>query len=116
LLQPEQLEEQLILGLEQGCDTVLPLVHRCRRFRPFVEDDLPGICAATTNLVAHPGTGVSFPHRAQIPATLAIGPEGGFLPYEINKLGEAGFTPAHLGSRILSVETAVSVLLSRYIS
>lgn len=116
LLHPEQLEEQLVLGLEQGRDTVLPQVHLYPRFRPFVEDVLPGICAATTNLVAHPGTGGSFPHRAQIPATLAIGPEGGFLPYEIGKLGEAGFTPAHLGSRILSVETAVSVLLSRYIS
>ena len=44
---------------------------------------------------------------------LAIGPEGGFIPYEVEKLVEAGLKPVHLGPRILRVETAVPVLLSR---
>ena len=45
--------------------------------------------------------------------TLAIGPEGGFIPYEIEKLIGCGFTPFHLGERILSTETAVPALLAR---
>jgi RsmE family RNA methyltransferase len=47
------------------------------------------------------------------PVTLAIGPEGGFIEYEVTKLIETGFTPVHLGPRILKVETAVTALLSR---
>jgi RsmE family RNA methyltransferase len=47
------------------------------------------------------------------PLTLAIGPEGGFISYEVEKLAEAGFEPVHLGVRILRVETAVAVLIGR---
>jgi len=115
LLASPQLHEQLLLGLEQGCDTILPHIHLCPRFRPFVEDELPIFSSSTANLVAHPGGGTPFPPQPQVPVCLAIGPEGGFIPYEIDQLGAAGFAPVHLGRRILSVETAVSVLLSRYI-
>ena len=45
--------------------------------------------------------------------TLVIGPEGGFIPYEIEKLIDCGFTAVQMGERILSVETAVPALLSR---
>ena len=45
--------------------------------------------------------------------TLAIGPEGGFIPYEIEKFNELGFAAASLGPRILTVEVAVSSLISR---
>jgi RsmE family RNA methyltransferase len=45
--------------------------------------------------------------------TLAIGPEGGWIPYEIEELTEAGLQPVQLGDRILRVETAVSALLAR---
>ena len=47
------------------------------------------------------------------PVTLAVGPEGGFIDYEIGKLCEAGFQPVTLGSRILRVETAIPVILGR---
>lgn len=115
LLQPDKVREQLCLGLEQGRDTLLPQVFLCPRFRPFVEDDLPDISAITTNLVAHPGAGSAFLRQPQLPACLAVGPEGGFIPYEIDKFREANFNAAHLGERILSVETAVPALLSRFI-
>ncbi|WP_303722950.1 16S rRNA (uracil(1498)-N(3))-methyltransferase [Malonomonas rubra] len=113
LLQTEKLREQLLLGLEQARDTILPQVHLRKRFKPFVEDELPGLCKGTTALVAHPTAdrlGALQPNR---PTTLAIGPEGGFIPYEINKLAECGFTAISLGERILRVETAVPALLSR---
>src|SRR5690606_28312505 len=40
-LTPEAIREQLILGLEQSRDTVLPEVWIEKRFKPFVEDQLP---------------------------------------------------------------------------
>lgn len=116
LLHPEKIRGQLCLGLEQGRDTLLPQVHLRPRFRPFVEDDLPVISSTTTNLVAHPGDGKAFPGQPQVPACLAVGPEGGFIPYEIDKLKEANFGVAHFGERILTVETVVPALLSRFIS
>ena len=115
LLQPEKLQEQLLLGLEQSRDTILPEICLWPRFKPFVEDELPGISAATTAYVAHPGAGVDSPCRLKRPTTLAIGPEGGFIPYEVEKLQACDFIPISLGERILRVETAVPVLLSRLI-
>lgn len=113
LLQPEKLKEQLILGLEQARDTILPEIYLRPRFKPFVEDELPKIAKGTTAYVAHPGVESTCPHDFKKPATLAIGPEGGFIPYEVEKLQSCGFIPISLGERILRVETAVPVLLSR---
>ena len=42
-----------------------------------------------------------------------IGPEGGFIEYEIEKLKETGFEAVHLGPRILRVENAVPTILGR---
>jgi 16S rRNA (uracil1498-N3)-methyltransferase len=113
LLQPEKIHEQLLLGLEQAGDTLLPTVHLRKRFKPFVEDELPAIAANTRALVAHPYQAQPCPPPESTPTTLAIGPEGGFIPYEVEKLSACGFTPIHIGERILRVENAVPVLLAR---
>lgn len=112
-LSPENISDQLILGLEQAKDTLMPEIVIRKRFKPFVEDELPDIVKGTTPLVAHPGSEISCPRDIKTPVTLAVGPEGGFIPYEVEKLVEAGFTPVHMGERILRVETAIPALLSR---
>nr|WP_181957137.1 16S rRNA (uracil(1498)-N(3))-methyltransferase [Pseudomonas chlororaphis] len=112
-LEPEAIREQLILGLEQARDTVLPEVVIEKRFKPFVEDRLPALCADTLGLVGHPGQYPPCPRDVDRPVTLAIGPEGGWIPYEIDLLGKAGLQPVQLGERILRVETAVTALLAR---
>nr|WP_302184149.1 16S rRNA (uracil(1498)-N(3))-methyltransferase [Pseudomonas donghuensis] len=112
-LEPEAIREQLILGLEQTRDTVLPEVIIEKRFKPFVEDRLPAIAQGTLGLVGHPGPYPPCPRGLNEPVTLAIGPEGGWIPYEIDLLGKAGLNPVQLGERILRVETAVTALLAR---
>ena len=112
-LDPAAIREQLILGLEQARDTVLPEVIIEKRFKPFVEDRLPQLAAGSLGLVGHPGDFPHCPRAVERPVTLAIGPEGGWIPYEVEKLAEAGLTPVQLGERILRVETAVSALLAR---
>lgn len=112
-LEPEAIREQLILGLEQARDTLLPEVVIEKRFKPFVEDRLPQLAAGTLGLVGHPGAYPACPRAVDGTVTLAIGPEGGWIPYEVDKLQEAGLAPVQLGERILRVETAVTALLAR---
>ncbi|WP_434696116.1 16S rRNA (uracil(1498)-N(3))-methyltransferase [Pseudomonas sp. Z1-14] len=112
-LEPEAIREQLILGLEQARDSVLPEIIIEKRFKPFVEDRLPAIVEGTLGLVGHPGNHPPCPRALTEPVTLAIGPEGGWIPYEIDLLGKAGLQPVQLGERILRVETAVTALLAR---
>lgn len=112
-LQPEVIRENLLLGLEQARDTVLPRVRIEKRFKPFVEDHLPALIADTTALVAHPGDFPACPRALTERVSLAVGPEGGWIPYEVDKLSAAGFQPVQLGERILRVETAVTALISR---
>lgn len=112
-LAPEVIREQLILGLEQARDTVLPEVIIEKRFKPFVEDRLPAMTAGSLGLIGHPGPWPECPRALNEPVTLAIGPEGGWIPYEVEKLREAGLSPVQLGERILRVETAVTALLAR---
>lgn len=112
-LQPEAIREQLILGLEQARDTVLPEVIIEKRFKPFVEDQLPQLAAGSLGLVGHPGAYPACPRTVEGQVTLAIGPEGGWIPYEVEKLAAAGLQPVQLGERILRVETAVTALLAR---
>src|SRR3989338_8249302 len=42
VLKAEKIREQLILGLEQGRDNGLPDVQLRKKFKPFLEDELPG--------------------------------------------------------------------------
>ena len=112
-LEPSAVREQLLLGLEQAADTLLPTVQLHKRFKPFVEDDLAALAAHSRALVAHPYASSPCPTGLTEPTTLAIGPEGGFIPYEVDKLMECGFEAITLGPRILRVETAIPVLIAK---
>ncbi|MFZ5958672.1 16S rRNA (uracil(1498)-N(3))-methyltransferase [Pseudomonas knackmussii] len=112
-LEPDAIREQLILGLEQARDTVLPEVIIEKRFKPYVEDRLPALAEGSLGLIGHPGPWPACPRAVEQAVTLAIGPEGGWIPYEVDKLREAGLAPVQLGERILRVETAVTALLAR---
>lgn len=72
-----------------------------KRFKPFVEDRLRPSSKAILGLVGHPGHYPPCPRALSEPVTLAIGPEGGWIPYEIDLFGKAGLQPVQLGERIL---------------
>lgn len=108
------LREQLILGLEQARDTVLPHLELARLFRPFVEDRLPGLLpSGTQGWVADPSAQDLCPRAVGGPGLLAIGPEGGWIPAELQSLKAAGLAPVSLGPRVLRTETALATLVGR---
>lgn len=101
------------LGLEQAVDTVPPRIDIRPRFRPFIEDELRqwGEPEAV-RVVFHPGAhGSVRPWPAHRPLIVAIGPEGGWVPFELELLEQQGFVAASLGPRILRVEVAVPLIL-----
>jgi len=112
-LAPEAIRHELLLGLEQARDTVLPQIQIERQFKPFVEDRLPALAKDSLGLLCHPGNYPPCPRAVTGAITLAIGPEGGWVPYEVELLEKAGLQTVQLGTRILRVETAVTALLGR---
>ena len=113
ILNSTSVDEHLRLGLEQAGDTLMPEVHLRKRFKPFVEDELPSLADKRRALIAHPYTTSPCPAPSSEATLVAIGPEGGFIPYEVELMQQQGLTAFHLGERILRVETAVPVITSR---
>lgn len=113
LLSENKVREYFIEGLEQAKDTLMPTLQIEKRFKPFVEDRLSEICAHKRALLAHPYCDTPCPKPSQKETVLVIGPEGGFIPYEVEKLQQAGCQTIHLGKRILKTETAVTSLLAK---
>lgn len=112
-LRADKIHQHLVLGLEQARDTQLPNITLSKGFRPFLEEQLPGLLSQRRGLVAHPGMPNACPRDVKDPTLLLVGPEGGFIAWEIEQLLIAGCEGMHLGPRILRVETAVTALLSR---
>jgi 16S rRNA U1498 N3-methylase RsmE len=88
-------------------------VHLHRRFRPFVEDELPNLCAGRPCWIADMDAPVSLAAVAAGPAVVMIGPEGGFVPFEVQLAESVRAQRVTLGERILSVDTALVTVLAR---
>ena len=112
-LEPEAIDAQVRLGLEQAVDTQPLVVERARGFKAFVQERLPSLASGARLLVAHPGAHPRCPVDVETPVVMLIGPEGGFIPYEVERLQEVGAELVSLGSRILRVETAMIAALGR---
>ena len=66
MLEEDNLHRQMIAGLEQGKDTILPKIEIRKRFKPFVEDELPSIAEGGLALVAHPAANNPCPRNVNI--------------------------------------------------
>ena len=112
LLQPDRIKAALTAGLERAGDTVLPQVHLHPRFKPFIEDELPGLIGSSACWIAHPGATEALATQSG-EGLIMLGPEGGFVPYEVELAQSMGARPVRLSDRILSVDRAVTAALSQ---
>jgi len=103
-----KLESHLILGLEQAVDIHLPQVYLHKRFKPFAEDVLPGLQENFVSYMADPSASKRCPSlESDAKCNLLIGPEGGWVPFELELLEKSGVDLVRLGPRILRVEAAL---------
>ena len=117
ILAPEEYRPHLIHGLEQAVDTRLPDIQIRRHFRSFVEEELPRIAQDYSHLLlAHPD-GKKFLssciQNSHGRILFGVGPEGGWVDYEVEKFITAGMQMFSMGGRILKVDTATVAIHSR---
>ncbi|MBZ5521085.1 MAG: 16S rRNA (uracil(1498)-N(3))-methyltransferase [Acidobacteriia bacterium] len=110
----------LMDGLGQGKFTRVPNISVHPLFRPFVEDQIPRLYPPgnhLTKLLADNSGEMDLGEALAIAEgreyLIAIGPEGGWVPFEIELLKSAGFRPLILGPWTLRVETAVTAALAQ---
>lgn len=108
-----QIEHYVQLGLEQAGDVIAPEIILEKRFKPFVEDRLSVWNQTQPTFVGHPYTEKLAPIGFNQACQVMIGPEGGFIPYEIELLEKNGCQAVTLGNRILRTETAIPYVLGR---
>ena len=117
VLDPLQYRPLLHEGLMQGRRTIEPNVSIEPLFKPFVEDRLDCVFAASdVKLVAHVAADLSIADVAVGPRDRVvgvIGPEGGLLPYEVMMFEAHGFRAVRLGPSPLRVETACVALMAQ---
>ncbi len=107
------IREQLDLGLEQACDTVAPTIEVRERFKPFIEDELSAWAGDARRLVMHPGPDDAWPSlEPRERLLIAVGPDGGWVPFEIELLRTHGFAAVAIGPRPLRVEVAVPATIA----
>ena len=115
VLSPEFYTAQLIEGLQQSGDTLLPEVEIVKELKPFIEDRSPVV---EKKFVADPSASFSALDAVRAAVSertlLAIGPEGGWTPYELDLFFANGFSGISMGSRILRTDTACVALLSLF--
>jgi RsmE family RNA methyltransferase len=114
VIKPDFYTEKLTEGLQQARCTHLPEVLVRPRFKPFVEDELSSLFSGCLKLLADPSGekragAFDFSDKRVL---LAIGPEGGWTSYELEKLQDYGFELFGMGSRILRTDTACVGLLT----
>lgn len=113
----QQIDNYVTLGLEQAGDTIVPEIQMYKRFKPFVEDVLPTLISETSPAyLAHPYADESMPNGIGHACSVVVGPEGGFIPYEVDLLTKNGCQAVSLGNRILRTETSISYILGRLFS
>ena len=119
LLTPAGYLPILLDGLAQGGRTRLPEISLQPLLRPYVEDALTEVVRVNpdaTYLIAHNDDASNlsdFHIELTSPVTVAIGPEGGWTPFEVDLFLNAGFQKFTLGPWTLRVEAAVTAALAQ---
>jgi 16S rRNA (uracil1498-N3)-methyltransferase len=113
VVEEQEVRERLLLGLEQSSDSILPAVEFHRYFESLVSEILPPRIKGRRALLAHPTADLPCPRSVEDPVTVFVGPEGGFVDHEVDRLKEIGFETVELGPRVLRVEPIIPLLVGR---
>lgn len=116
LLQPENYKPFLIEGLSQGKNTRLPIVSIHDRFKKFFENQLPLIVENAALLLPDKDSLINLNNiysNTISSLVVAIGPEGGWVPFELELMEGLGFQKFTLGRWVLRVESAITGVLNQ---
>jgi len=110
---------RLIEGLQQAGDTQLPKVMIARYLKPFLKEELSNLFPENgKKVIADPSSPKTLFQTVGRPGLssdsrvlLAVGPEGGWTPYELDLFRSEGFELFGLGPRVLRTDTACVALL-----
>ena len=114
---PENLEQEIILGMEQAGDSLPPNIHIKTHFLPFT-DFLKDKNNENfyNNIMAIPSSQRQFKEVPnETPCFIVIGPEKGWNDFETSKFKDLGFIDFNLGQRILRTEQAVITVLGKFL-
>lgn len=102
-LKEDRCRSILISAMKQSRSLWCPVWNAPRSLEDWLDQDR----AAGDRLIAWLGEGTTaITDRHPGPATVLIGPEGGFHPDEVAAARSAGYRPVHLGGSRLRTETA----------
>lgn len=120
LLEKENYNRFLIDGLQQGKNTQLPIVSIHDKFKPFMQDSRrlfyekrneQPICLLPELDTEQTLKDIFDKDNKHL--LVAIGPEGGWVPFEIDMMQSLGFQKFKLGDWTLRVEHALTVCLAQ---
>ncbi len=115
ILNPDFYNARFIEGLQQARDTRLPEVMIVKNLKPFLENET--FPMSGKKILADPSGAQNIfqPLESNCVASqrilLGIGPEGGWVPYELELFKAHGFEVFGMGPRILRTDTACIALL-----
>ncbi len=119
LLNQENYERFLIEGMSQGKNTYMPIISIHDKFKPFMEsfdDKYLQDNISTQKLLPHQDSNKVISDlydKSNSSHVIAIGPEGGWVPFEIELMESIGFEKFQLSSKTLRVEHALTSTLAQ---
>ena len=121
LLNPEERVRFVYEGMMQGRRTRAPEIRVCPLFREFIDKDFLELESSDTKtalrILPDQDEKRTFGNIAKVSGAaryvIAIGPEGGWVPFEVEQFAALGFAPVTLGPWALRVEHAVMGAVSQ---
>lgn len=106
----DKLERYVIEASKQCGRNVLMRIDELTKWADYCVRVNPG----ELRLLAHPSQAANLASVSQQPSRIAVGPEGGFTDEEVALAIANGWQGVSLGPRILRVETAAILMVSRW--
>ena len=118
ITEKNKMDKYLFEGLSQGKRVILPEVTVYKKFRDYFFSGLKEFSDSEyTKIILHPAGKNNLLKISEKEKTdkllVAIGPEGGWLDYEIEQFETYGFIKTELGKSVLRVENAVNAIISQ---